>query len=135
MAQKLRVLVVDDEPIVGKRLHRVLTKMGCEAENFDDPRQALERLEGQGFDLVITDVKMDDVDGLQILDRATRLHPEIKVVMITGYAMMELARRAMEMGAFDFISKPFSSDEVRAVVSRVAEGLGIPLQPDQEQGT
>jgi len=127
MTQRLRVLVVDDEPIVGKRLQRMLAKMGCDVDCFEDPRAALERLQQHEFDLVITDIKMDEIDGMKILAHAVRLYPEIKVVMITGYAMMELARRAMEMGAYDFVAKPFTPEEVREVVARAAGELGITL--------
>ena len=105
----------------------MLDKMGCDVECFDDPRAALDHLEQNEFDLVVTDIKMDEIDGMKILAHAVRLYPAIKVVMITGYATVELARRAMEMGAYDFVAKPFTPEEVREVVYRAAGELGLPL--------
>ena len=124
---KLRVLVVDDEPIVGKRLVQALSKMGCEVETLDNPRAALHRIEEQEFDVIISDILMGDIDGLQILDRVRQRFPRCKVILITGYAMMAMARSAMERGAFDFIAKPFKPDDLRSVVTRAATELGIAL--------
>ena len=70
---------------------------------------------------------MDNVDGIQILEEVRKKSQKTKVIMITGYAMMELARRAMEMGAYDFVAKPFTPEEIREVVCRAAGELGIPL--------
>jgi len=130
---KLRVLVVDDEPIVGKRLIQALSKMGCEVEALDDPRAAFRRIEEQEFDVVISDILMGEIDGLQVLDRVRQRFPRSKVILITGYAMMAMARSAMERGAFGFIAKPFKPDELRAVVTRAAAELGIAL--DHAVGT
>lgn len=123
MERELEVLVIDDEPIVGKRLAPALAKVGCRVEIFTDPRQALERIAAKEFDIVISDVRMDDVDGLQILRAVGAKSPRAKVIMITGYAMMSLARQAMEQGAFDFIAKPFTPEELRAVVQKAAQAL------------
>jgi DNA-binding NtrC family response regulator len=130
---KLRVLVLDDEPIVGKRLTLALTKMGCEVEAFEDPAAAFRRIDQKEFDVVISDIVMGEIDGLQVLDRVLQRFPRAKVIMITGYAMMSMARSAMEKGAFDFIAKPFKPDDLRSVVARAAAELGIPL--DQAAGT
>jgi len=124
---KLRVLVVDDEPIVGKRLVQALSKMGCEVEALDDAHTALRRIEEQEFDVIISDILMGDIDGLQILDRAHQRFPRSKVILITGYAMMAMARSAMERGAFDFLAKPFKPDDLRSVVTRAAAELGTAL--------
>jgi len=108
MAQRLDVLLLDDEPIVGKRLKPALSKLDCEVEVFDNPRLALQRLAEKDFDIVVTDIRMDEVDGIQVLEETLKKSPRTKVIMITGYAMMSVAREAMGKGAFDFISKPFS---------------------------
>jgi DNA-binding NtrC family response regulator len=132
MTRRLSVLVVDDEPIVGKRLEPMLTEMGCEVECFCDPNEALQRLGQRAFEIVITDVKMGEVDGLHVLEQTLEHHADAKVVMITGYATMELARRAMARGAFDFIPKPFTLDEVRSIISRAAQALDVRLTPGGE---
>jgi DNA-binding NtrC family response regulator len=67
---------------------------------------------------------MEDIDGMQILEHVLEKYPRTKVIMITGYAMMNLAREAMEKGAFDFISKPFKPDDLRRVIAKAAEALG-----------
>lgn len=124
MDKSLEVLILDDEPIVGKRLKPALAKIGCEVEAYEDPHQAWERLEKKEFDIVVTDIRMEDIDGMQILEHVLEKYPRTKVIMITGYAMMNLAREAMEKGAFDFISKPFKPDDLRRVIAKAAEALG-----------
>jgi DNA-binding NtrC family response regulator len=125
MSQPLKVMLLDDEPIVGKRLKPALTKIGCEVEVFQDSSKALERIDQTDFDIVITDIRMDEVDGIEILEHVQRKSPRTRVIMITGYAMMSLAEKAMEKGAFDFIAKPFKPDDLRRVVARAADALGL----------
>jgi DNA-binding NtrC family response regulator len=124
MTDKLNVLILDDEPIVGKRLKPALAKIGCEVETFVDPREALDVLEKKVFDIVVTDIRMDEIDGMQVLASVIERSPRTKVIMITGYAMMDLAREAMSKGAFDFISKPFKPDDLRRAIAKAAEALG-----------
>ena len=120
----LRVIVLDDEPIVGKRLQPALEKMGWQVEVFEEPKKALERIDEGNFDIVVTDIYMNEVDGLQVLDRALEKNPDAKVIIITGYAMMEMARSAMDKGAFDFIAKPFKPDDLRNIISKAAASSG-----------
>ena len=125
MSERLQVLLLDDEPIVGKRLKPALAKIGCDVEVFEDPREALERLDQKDFHIVVTDIRMDEIDGMEILEHVRRKAPHTKVIMITGYAMMSLARKAMEKGAFDFIAKPFKPDDLRRVIARAAKTLNL----------
>jgi DNA-binding NtrC family response regulator len=127
MDNRVDVLLLDDEPIVGKRLKPALAKIGCDVEVFEDPKEALKRLDEKTFHIVVTDIRMDEIDGIQVLERVLKKSPETKVIMITGYAMMAIAREAMEKGAFDFISKPFKPDDLRKVIAKAAEALGKPL--------
>jgi len=127
MSERLEVLILDDEPIVGKRLKPALAKIGCEVEVFEDPRAALAVIDGKDFDIVVTDIRMDEIDGMQVLEHVLKKSPRTKVIMITGYAMMALAREAMEKGAFDFISKPFKPDDLRRVIAKAAQALGSPI--------
>lgn len=117
------VLVIDDEPIVGKSLNLALRKIGFSVEVFEDPIKALKRLEEKSFDIVVTDVVMGDVDGIQVLEQVTAYSPRTKVIIMTAFAMMEMARKAMDRGAYDFIAKPFDADEIRRVVAKAAEAL------------
>jgi DNA-binding NtrC family response regulator len=123
MAQSLEVLVLDDEPIVGKRLKPALEKDGYVVEVFEDGRSALARLGEKEFDIVVTDVRMDEVDGIQVLEAVQRMSTRTKVIIITGYATVELAREALAKGAFDFIAKPFKPQDLRAVIEKAAKDL------------
>lgn len=123
MERELDVLLLDDEAMVGKRLAPALAKVGCRVEVFQDPRAALDRIRAKEFDIVVTDVRMEGIDGLQILQAVVARSARTKVIMITGYAMMSLARQAMDQGAFDFIAKPFTPEAIRVVVQKAADAL------------
>ncbi len=125
MTERLQVLVLDDEPIVGKRLQPALSKVGCDVEVFEAPAPALDRIRSRKFDVVVTDIRMDDIDGIKVLETVLERWPETKVVMITGYATVEVAREAIAKGAFDFIAKPFKPQELRDVIAKAAEALGF----------
>ena len=92
-------------------------------ETFIDPAEALKRLEAKDFDILISDIRMGEIDGIQVMERAFEKSSQIKVIMITGYATMELARESMAKGAFDFIAKPFKSKEIRATIAKAAEEI------------
>jgi DNA-binding NtrC family response regulator len=125
MEAKLQILILDDEPIVGKRLGPALTKMGGEVEVFEDPHQVLRRIQEKIFDIVVTDIRMEGVDGIEILERVKARSERTKVIMITGYATVEVAREALGKGAFDFIAKPFKPNDLREIILRAAEALGF----------
>ncbi|MEJ2661255.1 MAG: response regulator [Desulfobacteraceae bacterium] len=134
MSQPLEILLLDDEPIVGKRLKPALEKIGCAVEVFEDPIVALARIKEKAFHIVVTDIRMDEMDGMQILDQVLTRYPETKVIMITGYAMIAVAREAMEKGAFDFIAKPFKPDDLRQVIAKAAAALGSPIDFSMDKG-
>ncbi|UCD56869.1 MAG: response regulator [Candidatus Hydrogenedentota bacterium] len=125
MESRLDVLLIDDEPIVGKRLKPALAKVGCNVEIFTDPREAVARLEEKDFDIVVADIRMEEIDGIEILERVTAKSPRTKVIMITGYATLEMAREAQAKGAFDFIAKPFKPADLREVIAKAADSLGV----------
>jgi CheY-like chemotaxis protein len=120
----LSVMVLDDEPIVGKRLKPVLEKSGFAVECFEDPRQALTRIAEREFDIVVTDLRMEGVGGIAILEHVMAHCPRTRVILITGYATVEVAREALVKGAFDFIAKPFKPKDLQAVVAKAALSLG-----------
>lgn len=127
MENKLEILLLDDEPIVGRRLKPALTKIGCNVEVFENPRQAVARIDEKEFDIVVTDIRMDEMDGIQVLEHVRKKWPRTKVIVITGYAMMALAREAMDKGAYDFIAKPFKPDDLRQMIADAAKALGSPI--------
>ncbi|MDY6861894.1 MAG: response regulator [Thermodesulfobacteriota bacterium] len=129
-SQNLQVMVLDDEPIVGKRLKPALEKSGFDVEFFLESKKALARLNEKEFDIVVTDLRMEDVDGIQVLEYIMEKCKNTRVILITGYATVEVAREALVKGAFDFIAKPFKPRDLRAVVNKAALSLGhkgIPL--------
>lgn len=116
-----QIMIIDDEPIVGKRLKQALEKSGYAVETFQTGATALNRLAEKEFDIVVTDVRMDEIDGLDILNRVNQQWPKTKVIIITGYATIEVARQALAKGAFDFVAKPFKPDELREVIQRAVK--------------
>ncbi len=125
MKNKLNVLLVDDEKIVGNRLKPALVKVGCEVEVFEDPEIALNRIGEKEFDIIVTDIMMEGVNGIQILEAALKKADRTKVIVITGYANVTLAREAMDKGAFDIIEKPFRPSDLRTIVASAAKDLGF----------
>ena len=125
MEKKLQIMIIDDEPIVGKRLRPALTKFGIEVEVFEDSAKAKDRLKEKNFDIVVTDVRMDKLDGIQILEYIRECCDHTKVIIITGYATVEVAQEALAKGAFDFIAKPFKPNDLRAVINKAALSLGF----------
>jgi len=116
-------MVIDDEAIVGKRLLLALEHSGYDVEVFVDPKVALARLDEHEVDIVVTDMRMQDVDGIQVLETVTARWPRTKVVMITAYATIEVAREAQAKGVYDFIPKPFKVGEFLEVVEKAAAAV------------
>jgi DNA-binding NtrC family response regulator len=116
--KKLRVLVLDDEPIVCKRLKPALEKQGYEVDAFTESAAAMNQIRQMDYDIIITDLKMKGVDGMQLLEEAKRRSPKTEVVVITGFATMETAKESFHKGVFDFVAKPFKLSEIQDVVSR-----------------
>ncbi len=123
MTRHCKILIVDDEPIVGERLKAFIEKDGYEVETFVDPAKAFERLDTEDYDILISDIRMGEIDGLQIMEQALRKSRRVRVILITGYATLELARESLTKGAFDFIAKPFKLREIRRTIARAAESL------------
>jgi CheY-like chemotaxis protein len=122
--EELSVMILDDEPIVGKRLKPALEKSGFTVEVFEDPTLAVKRLGEKEFDIVVTDLRMEGLDGIQVLEHIMAHCEHTRVILITGYATVEVAREALVKGAFDFISKPFKPKDLQAVVNKAALSLG-----------
>jgi DNA-binding NtrC family response regulator len=123
MNKRYEILIVDDEPIVGERLSATLCKDGHAVEAYTDPAEALRTVESKPFDIVICDIRMGEIDGLQVMERVLSDSPRTKFIMITGYATLELARESLTKGAFDFIAKPFKLGEIRKTIDKAIEAL------------
>ncbi len=119
----MRLMVIDDEPTVGRRLKQVLSKSGFEVEVFTSPVAAVKRMAEEPFDIVVTDFRMKEMNGMQVLEKIRELSPRTKVIIISGYARIETATEAFRAGGFDFIAKPFRLDELRRSIFRAARAL------------
>ena len=117
----MRILILDDEPIVCKRLKPAFQKMGHTVETFTDSTQAMARLKETIFDIVVTDLKMEGADGMQILNGAKALSSETQVIVITGFATLETAKESYRKGAFDFVAKPFKLRDILDCVKRIED--------------
>ena len=123
MAEPLKICVVDDEQIVCERLKPILEKSGFNVETYNEGTSALKRLSETTFDLLITDIKMGQPDGIELL-RYTKVHsPSTRVIIITGFATAETAREAMKSGAADFIAKPFRLSQLTDLVMKLAHEI------------
>ncbi|MBU1743919.1 MAG: sigma-54 dependent transcriptional regulator [Proteobacteria bacterium] len=107
---KRNILVVDDEAAIREGVRRILAAEGYQAETSAGGRTALEKIQEQDFDVVITDLKMPGMDGIEVLKAIKILQPEVPVIIITGYSNVSSAVDAMKNGAFDYIAKPFSPE-------------------------
>jgi len=123
LSDQLRVIIIDDEPIVGKRLKPALEKSGYEVEFYDNEAAALKRLNEADFQIVVTDFRMDEIDGMEVLSQVMAASARTKVIIITGYATIEVTREAMVKGAFDVIAKPFKPNDLREIIRRAAKAL------------
>jgi DNA-binding NtrC family response regulator len=117
---KLRVLVLDDEPIVCKRLQPALEKLGFVVDTFTQSVEAMHQVQQSAYDIVNTDLKMKEIDGMRFLEEVKKQRPQTEVIVITGFATMETAKQSFQKGVFDFIAKPFKLSEIQDVVTRAA---------------
>ena len=116
--RKTQVLILDDEPIVWKRLKPALEKAGYEVEAFTQSSNAMRRVQEKEFDIVVTDLKMEGIDGMEFLTEVKSRSPDTEVIVITGFATMETARESFQKGVFDFVAKPFKRGELLEIVKR-----------------
>ena len=116
-----KVLVVDDEDRIQKVCHRLLTQEGCEVALADNGIKGLKMIEDAHFDIVLLDLMMPGMSGMDVLTGIKARHPDTVIIVITGYATLEHSIETMKKGAFDFLSKPFSPQELRMVISKAIE--------------
>ena len=123
--EQFKILVVDDEKLTLKNLKYILTKEGYEVKAVDNGMSALNLLKNEEFDLVITDLKMNMVSGLDILEKCKEWYPDTEVIMITAYGSIDSAIQAMKLGAYHYITKPFRLDELKILVKEALEKVKI----------
>ncbi len=111
------ILIVEDEAIARKNLDHILKKQGYRTIAVDSGRKAIELMQSESVDLVVTDLKMEKIDGMAVLEKTRELLPDTEVIMITGYATVSSAVEALKKGAYHYIAKPYKIDEVRKTVA------------------
>jgi NtrC-family two-component system response regulator AlgB len=114
-----RVLVVDDEPVVVNSIRKTLARKSYRVEEAFSGREALERVTAESFDLVLLDMRLPDANGLDLLADMKKQKPELRIVIVTGYASIDTAVEAIKRGANDYMPKPFTPDELSSIASKV----------------
>ncbi len=126
-----KILIVDDEKVIRDSFRRVLLKDGYAVEAVESGRLALERVAEESFDLALIDLKMPGLDGMETLRELKEQDPDVIGVMITGYPTIESAVKAVKLGAYDYLTKPCSPEELRIVVARAAERRKLYFEKEQ----
>lgn len=114
----MKVLLADDDSSVRRVLQYKLQRKGFDVTVAEDGERALELMQRETFDLLLSDIRMPKVDGLELLDRAKNIQPNLKVILITAHATVAQAVQAVKLGAFDYITKPFEDEELFVVIEK-----------------
>lgn len=124
-AENYKILITDDDANLRDLLTEAVRGWGCQADSASNGEEAIEKLKAERFDMVITDLMMPGMDGIELLKRAMAFDKGLLVVIITGYAAIETALKAIREGAYDYIAKPFRLDELRLVVKNGCERIRL----------
>ncbi len=116
-----KVLVIDDEEALRSSVAKIITRLGHEVRTSANATQGLDRLAREPFDVVLTDFRLPDLDGLEVLERARAIRPDAEVVLFTGFGSIPLAVQAVKLGAYDFITKPVKRADLERVITRAIE--------------
>jgi DNA-binding response OmpR family regulator len=127
----VRVLVVDDDKAICEYMETFLAKDGFEVKTITDPSNAPDEVKNGGYHLVVLDLMMPKLDGLQVLERIRKVDNDVAVVIFTGYPSLETAVQSMKMDAVDYLKKPFNPEEFRVVVDRVMRKKGLLRSPEE----
>jgi len=130
MKDAIQILIVDDQINTCKSLQAILKKSGYRSEYTLSAEEALRRVQSGHFDIVISDIHMPGMDGMQLLDEVKKIQPHLVVIMVTGYATIKSAVEAIQKGAYDYLPKPFTPDEVRVILERAAEKIRLESEND-----
>jgi signal transduction histidine kinase len=129
--EKLRILVVDDEEVVRNICSLSLRKLDCVVEEAENGIRAIEKMRAQPAEIVITDLKMPAMGGMELLETLKRDWPFVEVVIMTGFATIESAIEAMKKGAYDFILKPLKADQIRMVVEKCRQKIALSKENEE----
>ena len=130
MKDSIQILIVDDQINTCKSLQAILKKSGYRSEYLLSAEEALGRVRSGAFDIVISDIRMPGMDGMQLLEELKKIQPQLVVIMVTGFATIKSAVEAIQKGAYDYLPKPFTPDEVRVIIQRAAEKIRLESEND-----
>ena len=118
MSKKISILIVDDESSVRDSLYNWFIEDGYHVAIAEDSKKALTILESESFDIVLADIKMPGMDGLEMLKRIKAIRKDTIVIMMTAFATVETAVQALKDGAFDYVTKPFDPDDLEEIINK-----------------
>jgi CheY-like chemotaxis protein len=124
MAKKGKILVLDDDPVVTLSCKRILGAEGYHIITTDRGEDAIKKVSSEEFDLLISDIRLPDVNGISVLKESKIVQPNLDVVIITGYPTLDDAREAVRLGAFEFIEKPFTPEFMMNVAQKIFNNRG-----------
>jgi len=119
------VLIIDDEPMIVDQLTLFLTEYGFEVTGFSDSKKALEHIDKKAYDIILTDLKMPDVSGMDIVKAVTQKGNDTEIIIMTGYATVDSAIEAIQQGVYDYIRKPFQFKEIQLILNRATEKINL----------
>ena len=125
MKTKQCILVIDDEEIVRKSLASWLTEDGYEVDTAPDGPSGLAKLQAKGYAVLLVDLKMPGMNGLEVLTKAREIQPEVSLIIMTAYATVDTAVQAMKQGAFDYLVKPFELEELSLMVGKLTSDQAL----------
>ena len=123
--EPFEVLIVDDDPSIRKRCVQLLHKQGYRVEGISSGDVALRLVKSRHIGLVVADIRMPGLNGLELLEKIKEINPSTEVIMITGYGTVESAVKAIKLGAYDYLTKPFDMDKLLKVVENVSTKFSL----------
>lgn len=125
LSPAIRIWIAEDDVELREILGGALARRGREVLLFENGQAVLEALQGESYDLLVTDLMMPGIDGIQLLNEAKQAHPEGIVIIMTGYASLDTAIKAIRGGAYDYIRKPFKLEELEIVIQNACEKISL----------
>ena len=129
-----KILIVDDDPVFLILLHRTLLDEGYQVIKAERSQEAISAMESESFDVVITDLLMPDIDGIELTQRLLGIDPKLPIIIITGSGYFEKAAEAMKIGAYDFIAKPFELKKICTTIKNALDYRKINSGPPEGRG-
>lgn len=128
----IRILIVDDDPQICEYMQTFLERDGFQVKTLSDPLAVEDEVKIGGYHLIVLDLMMPKLDGIQVLERIRKIDTDVAVVIFTGYPNLETAVASMKLDAVDYIKKPFNVDEFRVVLDRVMKKKGLARTPEEQ---